>query len=303
MSRFGITDRPPVALVTGASSGIGQAIARSLAEQGYRLGICARRGDRLEQLQTELTAQGAEVLAQSADLRQEADILAVFDVLRQRWGGVDVLVNNAGLGHNSPLMSGEADAWREMLDVNVLALCICTREAIQDMRQRGDRGHIIHISSHRVIVFLVLVESMPRASLQCEPLPRGCAKNCGPLTVVFASRPLVQALPKPNLLRNTIMMLRKRRKSIPGFQCYRQRTLPKPLCTFWSSRNTFKFKTFCCALPTKPPSRFNRFWCIALHLELRPLTLIPKTLYQSLFSAGAASTGAEVTLSALTSRA
>lgn len=143
----------PVALVTGASSGIGEAIARRLAQQGYRLAMCARRSDRLATLQSKLEAEGAEVLIQAADLRQESDILALFDQIRQTWGGVDVLVNNAGLGHKSPLMSGETAAWREMLEVNVLALCICTREAVKDMQQRGDRGHIVHISSlsgHRV---------------------------------------------------------------------------------------------------------------------------------------------------------
>lgn len=154
MSDLKNDERPqPVALVTGASSGIGAAIARKLAEQGYRLAICARRSDRLTALQQDLIVSGAEVLSQAADLRQETDILAVFEAIRQRWGGVDVLINNAGLGHKSPLMSGETEAWREMLDVNVLALCICTREAIKDMQQRGDRGHIVHISSlsgHRV---------------------------------------------------------------------------------------------------------------------------------------------------------
>lgn len=143
----------PVALITGASSGIGQAIAQSLAQAGYRVALCARRQDRLEALQADLTATGAEVLIQPTDLRQEADILALFDRIRQTWGGVDVLVNNAGLGYKAPLISGATAAWREMLEVNVLALCICTREAIQDMQGRGDRGHIIHIGSmagHRV---------------------------------------------------------------------------------------------------------------------------------------------------------
>jgi len=142
-----------VVLVTGASSGIGAAIAQRLATEGDRIVICARRQERLDQLATDLQNQNAEVLAQQVDLRQEEEILKLFDRIRNTWGGVDVLINNAGLGHREPLMTGGTEAWREMLEVNVLALCICTREAVHDMRQRGNTGHIIHISSmsaHRV---------------------------------------------------------------------------------------------------------------------------------------------------------
>lgn len=142
-----------VALVTGASSGIGRAIAQKLALGGYRLAMCARRMDRLTTLATDLKDQGAIVAAYQADLRQEADILRVFDGIRSSWGGVDVLINNAGMGHKESLMSGNTEAWREMLEVNVLALCICTREAVQDMQTKGGDGHVVHISSmsaHRV---------------------------------------------------------------------------------------------------------------------------------------------------------
>jgi 17beta-estradiol 17-dehydrogenase / 3beta-hydroxysteroid 3-dehydrogenase len=140
-------------MITGASSGIGRAIALRLAQLGYRLALCARREDRLAALQQDFQASGTEVLVQAVDLRQEADILAFFETVRQRWGGVDVLVNNAGLGHKQSLMEGDTEAWREMLEVNVLALCICTREASRDMRAKGGHGHILHISSmsgHRV---------------------------------------------------------------------------------------------------------------------------------------------------------
>ncbi|MFE4106038.1 SDR family NAD(P)-dependent oxidoreductase [Almyronema epifaneia] len=146
-------DSQPVALVTGASSGIGQAIAHKLAQLNYRVAVCARRQQKLQALADDLNTAGAEVLAQLTDLRSESAILSLFEAIRQRWGGVDVLINNAGLGHRASLIEGRTDAWREMLEVNVLALCICTREAIQDMRSRQTQGHIVHISSmsgHRV---------------------------------------------------------------------------------------------------------------------------------------------------------
>src|SRR5215510_9410159 len=110
-------------VVTGASSGIGVATARAFAAAGAGVTLAARREDRL------------------------------FDLACQRFGGVDVLVNNAGLGRSAPLSSGSTEAWREMLEVNVLGLCIATREAIRDMDRRQVPGHIVHVSSmagHRV---------------------------------------------------------------------------------------------------------------------------------------------------------
>lgn len=138
-----------VALVTGASSGIGRAIAERLAADGLRVAALARRRDRLDEL---AQAYPDQILPLVADLRQEDQILAAFAEVRERWGGVEVLVNNAGLGRKSPLATGETADWREMLEVNVLALLICTREALADMEQAG-RGHVIHVSSmsaHRV---------------------------------------------------------------------------------------------------------------------------------------------------------
>ncbi|MCB9578710.1 MAG: SDR family NAD(P)-dependent oxidoreductase [Polyangiaceae bacterium] len=137
-----------VALVTGASSGIGRAVAERLAQAGMKVAVAARRTERLEPLRA-----SGDVLPLGVDLRREADIEEMFAQIRKRWDGVDVLVNNAGLGHRAPLCSGSTEHWREMLEVNVLALCICTREAVRDMRRRGDAGHVIHVSSmaaHRV---------------------------------------------------------------------------------------------------------------------------------------------------------
>jgi NADP-dependent 3-hydroxy acid dehydrogenase YdfG len=132
-----------VALVTGASSGIGAATARMLAGAGMKVAVCARRAERLQALAR--STDGIE--AHACDLRDTDAIVHLFDAVRARWGGVDVLVNNAGLGHSAPLVDGTTEMWREMLDVNVLALCVATREAVKDMRARGDDGHVVHVSS------------------------------------------------------------------------------------------------------------------------------------------------------------
>lgn len=138
-----------VAVVTGASSGIGEAIARKLIDNDMQVVACARRAERLATLKEAL---GDRLHVRRADLRNEADILAVFEHA-ESLGGADVLVNNAGLGREAPLMTGETERWREMLEVNVLALCIATRQAVKSMQRRGVAGHVVHISSmasHRV---------------------------------------------------------------------------------------------------------------------------------------------------------
>lgn len=134
-----------VALVTGASSGIGGAIASSLLEHGMRVAACALYEAELSGLGENIPS--SHYLPIGADLRDESQISAMFQKIRQQWGGVDVLVNSAGLGYLAPLVNGKTQLWRDMLEVNVLALCICTREALQDMRARGDEGYIVHICS------------------------------------------------------------------------------------------------------------------------------------------------------------
>jgi NADP-dependent 3-hydroxy acid dehydrogenase YdfG len=136
-----------VALVTGASSGIGAAIVRRLAADGLHIAMCARRLDRHETLAEEVRAMGVRCLPLQTDLRQEDQILSTFATIRAEFGGVDVLINNAGLGREAPLLTGETDHWRSMLEVNILALSVCTREAVADMRRRGDDGHVVHLSS------------------------------------------------------------------------------------------------------------------------------------------------------------
>lgn len=136
-----------VAVVTGASSGIGRAVSFALAAEGMALAMVARRLDPLVEMKHEIEARGGRAFPLAVDLRDESQILFAFQAIRRELGGVDVLVNSAGLGHVAPLASGATEHFREMLDVNVLALSIMTREAVADMRGRGVPGQIVHVSS------------------------------------------------------------------------------------------------------------------------------------------------------------
>lgn len=143
-------------LVTGVSSGIGMAVVQVLLEkEEYLVFGCARRQEKLDLLLAECKkiGQDQKFIPYVCDLREESQIVHMFSDIESKFGGIDILINNAGLGHKTSLIDGKSAYWREMLDVNILALCICTREAIAQMRKRNDDGHIVHVSSmsaHRV---------------------------------------------------------------------------------------------------------------------------------------------------------
>lgn len=149
--------RGRVALVTGASVGIGAAVARALVQHGMKVVGCARSVDKIEKLAAECQSAGYSgmLIPYKCDLCNEDEILSMFSAIKTLHQGVDVCINNAGLAHNEPLLSGHTEGWRNMIDVNILALAICTRESYQSMKERGvDDGHIININSmggHRVI--------------------------------------------------------------------------------------------------------------------------------------------------------
>ncbi|KAM8835297.1 dehydrogenase/reductase SDR family member 11-like [Synchiropus picturatus] len=149
--------RGRVALVTGASVGIGAAVARALVQQGMKVVGCARNVDKIEKLAAECQSAGYKgmLIPYKCDLSNEEEILSMFSAIKTLQKGVDVCINNAGLAHAEPLLSGTTEGWRDMINVNVLALSICTREAYKSMRERNvDDGHIININSmcgHRVI--------------------------------------------------------------------------------------------------------------------------------------------------------
>ncbi|XP_060563185.1 dehydrogenase/reductase SDR family member 11-like isoform X1 [Ruditapes philippinarum] len=144
-----------VALVTGASAGFGESIAKRLVEYGMKVVGCARNIEKIQSLSESLKDSKGSLTAIRCDISKEDEILAMFEKIKKDLGGVDVCINNAGLSYNAPLLSGTTEQWRHMLDINVLGLCICSREAVKSMRERGvDDGHIVLMSSmsgHRVV--------------------------------------------------------------------------------------------------------------------------------------------------------
>uniref|UniRef100_A0A3Q3WUK1 Dehydrogenase/reductase SDR family member 11 n=1 Tax=Mola mola TaxID=94237 RepID=A0A3Q3WUK1_MOLML len=146
-----------LALVTGASVGIGAAVAKELVRHGMKVVGCARDVEKIKELAAECQSEGHSgvLVPFKCDLSSEEEILSMFAAIKAQHLGVDVCINNAGLAHPESLLQGKTSGWKNMLDVNVLALCICTREAYQSMKERNvDDGHIININSmsgHRVV--------------------------------------------------------------------------------------------------------------------------------------------------------
>ena len=135
--------RGRVAIVTGASYGIGRAIAQGLIQEGARAAICARHAEQVKHTATEL---GPEVLAVQADMTKAADIVTLFDQTLERFGRVDILVNNAGGTHLSQSLDLPDEAWQENIEVNLFSVIRCSRLAIPHMRKQK-WGRIINISS------------------------------------------------------------------------------------------------------------------------------------------------------------
>nr|XP_029724783.1 farnesol dehydrogenase-like [Aedes albopictus] len=145
-----------VAVVTGASSGIGAAIVKDLAKAGMVVVGLARRPERINALKAHLSESVRDRLhAFKCDVRKEESILEAFEWIAENFGGVDVLINSAGVGHHTELLAaGNTQMLREVMDTNVMGLVLCSREAFQSMRKRSVDGHIVHINSvagHRAI--------------------------------------------------------------------------------------------------------------------------------------------------------
>jgi NAD(P)-dependent dehydrogenase (short-subunit alcohol dehydrogenase family) len=137
-----------IAVVTGASNGIGRGIAEMFAAEGAKTVLVARRAAVLEEVAAGIKSRGGEGLPVPTDLTKENEVTALFDTVKQRFGRLDVLVNNAGVPTHLNTEDITLDYWREVLDINITAAFLCAREAIRIMKEQTPKGgRIINMGS------------------------------------------------------------------------------------------------------------------------------------------------------------
>lgn len=136
-----------IALITGATSGIGLATARVLARNKYNLILTGRRNDRLGEIAAELRNEGIEVLPLNFDVRSEQEVTEHLGDLPENWRNIDVLINNAGLAAGrANIDQGELADWEQMIDTNIKGLLYVSRAVIPVMKARK-KGHIVNLGS------------------------------------------------------------------------------------------------------------------------------------------------------------
>ena len=135
-----------VAIITGASSGIGFATALALSKAGAKVAIGARRVERLEKLAKTITDNGGEVFFQKLDVTQRSECDNFSKAVLEKWGSIDILVNNAGLMPLSFFKNLKVEEWDQMIDVNIKGVMYCTGSIISHMKEKKS-GHIVNLSS------------------------------------------------------------------------------------------------------------------------------------------------------------
>src|SRR6187399_1984035 len=133
-----------VAVVTGASSGIGHACAVAFAEKGAKVVLAARRAERLEKLVAQIEAMGGEALAVATDVTDETAVQNLFDLAVERFGTVDVLINNAGIADSTAIYEMPLEVWQQVIATNLTSAFLCSRAAFRVMKGKG-RGRILNI--------------------------------------------------------------------------------------------------------------------------------------------------------------
>ncbi len=135
------------AVVTGASSGLGQAIAERLGSSGARVYLTGRTTQPMEDSRARIEETGGKAEVVAMDVRDADGLRALIDRAAEDTGRLDIMINNAGVGHPGSIIDGHLENWREMLDINIIALLVGSQAGVKAMRRCGNGGHIINISS------------------------------------------------------------------------------------------------------------------------------------------------------------
>jgi meso-butanediol dehydrogenase / (S,S)-butanediol dehydrogenase / diacetyl reductase len=132
-------------VVTGAASGIGRATAVAFARDGYAVALVGRRAAPLEELAAELRASGEEAIASPADVASPDEVAAAIDMAVDEFGGIDALVNNAGVGESGPLLEESLEQWEETLRINLTGAFLTTKLTLPHLIER--RGAVVNVAS------------------------------------------------------------------------------------------------------------------------------------------------------------
>jgi NADP-dependent 3-hydroxy acid dehydrogenase YdfG len=193
-----------VVAITGASSGIGEATALLLAERGAKLVLGARRLNRLQALVDRIAAAGGEGAYASADVKRRADLVKLVELARERYGRLDVLVSNAGIGPISPLDELRVEEWEAMIDVNIKGVLYGVAAALPVFRSQG-YGHFVNIAStagHKTVASQSVYSATKFA---VRAISEGLRQEAGEklrVTIIspgFVRTDFVDAVPDPKL--------------------------------------------------------------------------------------------------------
>ena len=192
-----------VALVTGAGTGIGKAVALALMREGYAVTLAGRRQDKLDETAAEGRALGAQSLAVKTDVSDPDSVKAVFARTKTNFGRLDVLFNNAGIGAPAmPLEELPLETWRKVVDINLTGMFLCTQEAIKLMKAQTPRGgRIINngsISAHtprpHAVAYTTTKHGVTGLTKQTALDCRGYDITCGQIDIGNAQTPLTERM-------------------------------------------------------------------------------------------------------------
>jgi NAD(P)-dependent dehydrogenase (short-subunit alcohol dehydrogenase family) len=168
-----------IALVTGASSGLGRRFALIMAKEGAKIVVAARREERLDDLVKEIGADRA--MALGCDVTDEAAVMAAYDAAEKRFGVVDTVINNAGMTHSDNALTQSIDEFRKIMDLNVTSVWMVAREAARRLIKAGseasNRGRIVNIASMAARHVLPNVSAYNASKAACAHLTRSLARE------------------------------------------------------------------------------------------------------------------------------